>query len=132
MQKEIVWESHGYLFGIPFKHLHYVLYKDSITVQSGLSLQKIQSTKLHNIITKEMTASPIARLFHCGKIRLMTWGASTPDLEMYVKHPKEVFQLIEDTKQEDHRRFVESRKQNRYKNERKQTGGKRNAPNDGN
>ena len=57
----------------------------------------------------------------------MTWGASTPDLEMYVKHPKEVFQLIEDTKQEDHRRFVESRKQNRYKNERKHTGGKRNA-----
>ncbi len=67
MQKEIVWESHGYLLEFLFKHLHYVLYKDSITVQSGLSLQKIQSTKLHNIITKEMTASPIARLFHCGK-----------------------------------------------------------------
>ena len=132
MQKEIVWESYGDFWGIPFKHLRYVLYKDSITIQSGLSLQKIQSTKLHNIITKEMTASPIARLFHCGKIRLMTWGASTPDLEMYVKHPKEVFQLIEDTKQEDHRCFVESRKQNRRKNERKYTGGKRNAPNDGN
>lgn len=101
-----------------------MLYKDSITIQSGLSLQKIQSTKLHNIITKEMTASPIARLFHCGKIRLMTWGASTPDLEMYVKHPKEVFQLLKDTKQEDHCRFVESCKQNRHKNERKYTGGK--------
>lgn len=128
MQKEIVWESHGYLFGIPFKHLHYVLYKDSITIQSGLSPQKIQSTKLHNIIIKEMTTSPITRLFHCGKIRLMTGGSSTPDLEMYVKHPKEVFQLIEDTRQEDHRCFVKSHKQ---KNDRRHNGGKRNAPNDG-
>ena len=130
MQKEIVWESYGYLFGIPFKHLHYVLYKDSITVQSGLSLQKIQSTKLHNIITKEMTSSPVARLFRCGKIRLITWGSTTPDLEMYVKHPKQVFQLIEKTKREDHRRFVETRKQNKYKNGKRNSGGKKDAPND--
>lgn len=132
MEKEkVIWESCGYFLCFPIKNCHYTLYKDSITVQSGITLQTIQSTKLHNIITKEMTASPLDRLFNCEKIRLMTWGNKTPDLEMYVKNPKAIFQLIEETKAEDRRRFIESRKQNdRRRNYKKKNGKKNNAPND--
>lgn len=136
-EKNIIWESCGYLpfFGIPIKSHHYTLYRDSITVRSGISLQKIQSTKLHNIITKEMTASPIARLFHCGRIRLITWGETTPDLEMFVKKPEEVLALIESTKEEDHVRFLANRQKNNYRrhksnNKPKSAGGSRNVKND--
>lgn len=129
-KNDIVWESYGYVLGLPFKTHHYILYKDSITVQSGIAPQKVQSTKLHNIITKEMTVSPIDRLFGCGKIRLITWGASTPDLEMLVKKPGEVFQLIEDTKNEDHRRFIERRKRNNYRNSKRKSEWSKNASSD--
>lgn len=116
MNNAVVWESCGYFFFISLKSHHYVLYKDSISVQSGVGTQITHSIKLHNIVAKEMVTSPLSRLFNTGKIRLITRGNDIPDLTLYVKSPDIVMDLIEETKQEDHRQFLESynNRNNRY------------------
>lgn len=126
-EREVVWESCGYfpILGIPLKSHHYTLYDDSITVRSGISLQKIQTTKLHNIITKEITASPIARLFHCGTIRLITRGYSTPDLEMLVKNPEEILEMIEDATARDRQAYLERKNQMPQRRDNRQGQGNR-------
>ena len=108
MNDNIIWKSIGYFFFIPLKSHHYILYKDSISVQSGIGTQVTHSIKLHNIVAKEMITSPLSRLFNTGKIRLITRGNDIPDLTMFVKSPDIVMNLIEETKQEDHRQFLES------------------------
>lgn len=115
--KNIVWESCGYfpLFAIPLKSHHYTLYHDSITVCSGISVQKMQSVKLRNIVAKEMTASPLERFFGCGRIHLITWGSTTPNLVMLVKHPKEVFQIIDETKERDKQACLEQKQRRQQK-----------------
>ena len=129
-ERKVVWESCGYfpLFAIPLKSHHYTLFSDSITVRSGITLQKTHNTKLHNIITKEMMVSPIAKLFHCGKIRLITWGSTTPDLEMWVKNPDEVFRLIEETKEQDHQEYMERKRRNGNYAHTRYNGKNRRAP----
>lgn len=116
-QKRIVWEGYGrsVFFGILMKSKHYILYEDSITVSYGINVQRTQSVKLRNIVSKEMAVSAIDRLFRCGSIRLITWGSTTPDLNLYVKNPKAVFQIIEETKSQDKARYL-AKKNQRYNN----------------
>ena len=110
-EADIIWESCGYcpLFAIPLKSHHYILYRDSILVTCGHSPKTTISIKLHSILIKEMIISPLAKMFSCGKIRLITKGYNTPAIEMLVKNPEELFYLIEKTQDEDHKQFVAMR-----------------------
>lgn len=117
--KTVIWESCGYssFFGIPVVTHHYTLFHDSISIRCGIPVSRTTHIKLHDIVMMQALTSPFGQLFHCGKIELVPRGWNTKKLEMWVKKPEEVLQLIADTQSRSKQQYQLNRK--RYKRDRK-------------
>lgn len=110
-EKEILWESCGRspFLGIPLTKHRYILYKDSISVTKGIVLRTTQTVPLHRIVAKEINMSAMGRRFKCGLLRLITRGRELPDLELLVKYPEEVADIIDKAIDDEHKDFAAQR-----------------------
>lgn len=129
-EKEILWESCGRcpFFGIPLTKHKYILYEDSISVTKGIVLRTTQTVPLYRIAAKEINMSAMGRRFKCGLLRLITRGHELPDLELLVKHPQEVANIIDKAIEDERKRFAAQRAKSRpYQ----KSGANRREDNDG-
>lgn len=106
--KKILWESPGFspLFGLKLDMYHYVLYENSISVTQGIAQKTTQSIPLHWIAAMETQVGILGRIFHCGRLRLITRQYKLPNLEMLVKNPEQVQALIEEAKNQEHKKYL--------------------------
>lgn len=113
-KRKVLWESPGFspLFGLKLDMYHYVLYENSISVTQGITQKTTQSIPLHWIAAMETQVGLLGRIFHCGRLRLITRQYKLPNLEMLVKHPEQVQALIEDAKKQEHKNYL-NRQNNR-------------------
>ena len=129
-EQSVVWESCGYssFFGLPILIDHYILHNDSISVKTGFPLSKTVHIKLKDIVMIQTLVSPFGNLFHCGRIVLTPRGWNVDSISLSVRYPEAVAQLIQDTKSEDKRIYLENKKQR--ENKKKRRGRGKNAANE--
>lgn len=121
-EKKTIWEDNGYIsfLGIKLPFVKYVLKEDSITATTGLFLRHTETIPLYRIAAKQVDTNFFGRLVDCGTIRLITRGREVPDMELSVKHPNKIAELIDETEKAERRRyqFNSQRKKQNSKNKR--------------
>lgn len=105
---EPLWSSQGYsvFFGAKMPFVRYELYPTKLRIISGFFNQTIKEILLHRIVQREIQTTPVGRIFHCGKIKLITKDKRVADVYLSVKDPESVLEAIDNAKSQEQRDFI--------------------------
>lgn len=111
-EKNMLCKIPCWMFGVKIPYCKYILYEDSICIISGIISRSVRSIPLHLIDAKGYYSSAIGRLFGCGCIRLTLRGPKADDAYLYVKHPQEIMDAIENAVYNEKNSFRQKKQSN--------------------
>ncbi len=102
------WDGISLFFGCKIPGEHYILFKNRIRIESGVTLRTISETQLKNIDRASITIPFWGNVFGVGNVILSTKMMKNPDPVLHVKNPEAVMAAINQACYDEHQAYVRS------------------------